>query len=299
MAGLLQAADLSNLVGRQHLGHDPVDTDLGADGFSGPTIVPGEQHHLETEGMEFAHRLRTGDLETIGHGDDARGRKHRDIALAEPDDHRGSSGPLGLIDSVEQCSVDRCEQRWPTDTEVRLHAVGGHLDGGDATPRDVGEIDHLSPDRRTGVLTISGGQDGPGDRMLGAGFDCGGRGQHHLGAEIPGGEDVDNLHAALGERSGLVENSDIHASGLLQHLAALDDDAELGAASGPDHDRSGCGEAERAGAGDDEHGDCGAEHVVRVMTGDGPARECEHGDAEHDRHEHTGDSIGEALDGSS
>ena len=50
--------------------------------------------------------------------------------------------------------------------------------------------------------------------------------------------------------------------GRLEHLAALDHDAELRAAAGADHDRGRRGETQRARAGDDEHRDRGGERLV-------------------------------------
>ena len=47
--------------------------------------------------------------------------------------------------------------------------------------------------------------------------------------------------------------------GRLEHLGALDQDAELGAAAGADQQRGGRGQAQRAGAGDDQHRDGGGE----------------------------------------
>ena len=49
------------------------------------------------------------------------------------------------------------------------------------------------------------------------------------------------------------------APGRLQHLRALDQDAELGAAAGADQQRGRRGQAERARAGDDQHRDRGGE----------------------------------------
>ena len=46
---------------------------------------------------------------------------------------------------------------------------------------------------------------------------------------------------------------------LLEHLGALDQDAELRAAAGADHERGRRRQAERARAGDDQHGDGGRE----------------------------------------
>ena len=64
---------------------------------------------------------------------------------------------------------------------------------------------------------------------------------------------------AGGDRAGLVEHDGVDPAGALEHLRALDEDAELGAAAGADQQRGRRGQAERAGAGDDEHGHRGGE----------------------------------------
>ena len=60
---------------------------------------------------------------------------------------------------------------------------------------------------------------------------------------------------ALGDRAGLVEDDGVDRGHPLQRLGVADEDAGLGAAAGRDHDRDRRRQAERAGAGDDEHAD--------------------------------------------
>ena len=78
-----------------------------------------------------------------------------------------------------------------------------------------------------------------------------------------GRDDVDERHAAGGDGAGLVEHDRVDLAGGLEHLGALDEDAELGAAAGADQQRGGRGQAERARAGDDQHGDGGGERGRR------------------------------------
>ena len=58
-----------------------------------------------------------------------------------------------------------------------------------------------------------------------------------------------------GQRAGLVEDDAVDPVRQLERLAAADQDARLGAAAGPDHDRRRRREAHRARAGDDEDAD--------------------------------------------
>ena len=78
-------------------------------------------------------------------------------------------------------------------------------------------------------------------------------------ARSPGRDDLGHRGLAPRQRPGLVEDDRRHPVGVLERLAAADEDPGLGAPPGPDHDRGRRGEAHRAGAGDDDHGDEGGE----------------------------------------
>ena len=82
-------------------------------------------------------------------------------------------------------------------------------------------------------------------------------------------------------------------------LAAANQDAELGAASGADHDGGGNGEPHGAGAGNDEDGDGGDERVEKpwLRPGEVPGGGGRDGDEYDHGNEDAGDAIGEALDG--
>ena len=94
-----------------------------------------------------------------------------------------------------------------------------------------------------------------------------------------------DTHAAVGDGAGLVEHDRRDPPRLLEHLRPLDQDPELRAAAGPDHERRGSREAECARAGDDQHGDGRGEGVRGVAGDDQPAGERQQGDADHDGHE--------------
>ena len=77
---------------------------------------------------------------------------------------------------------------------------------------------------------------------------------------------------------------------------SLDQQAELGAATGPDHERRrGC-EPERAGAGDDEDGDRGGEGERRPLARGEPVEQCRQREGDDDRDEDAGHPIGQPLD---
>ena len=79
---------------------------------------------------------------------------------------------------------------------------------------------------------------------------------------------------AFGQRAGLVDDQRVDLLQPLQRLGVLDQHAGLGAAADADHDRHRRGEAERAGAGDDQHGDRGDQRVgeARLRAPDRPRR---------------------------
>ena len=119
----------------------------------------------------------------------------------------------------------------------------------------------------------------------------------HVGALVTAdGLDVDQRHRAGRHRSGLVEHDRVHPSCGLEHLGTLDQETELSAAPGADEQRRRCRQAQRARAGDDQHGHGGAEGPLRVAGGEQPPDERGHGEPDHDRYEDRRDAIGEALD---
>ena len=93
-----------------------------------------------------------------------------------------------------------------------------------------------------------------------------------VGAAGPGNRlDGGHGHLAGGDRPGLVQDHGVDGAGGLQGLVALDEDAELGAAAGGHHQGGRGGQAERARAGDDQHGQGGAERVTGRAARQQPA----------------------------
>ena len=84
---------------------------------------------------------------------------------------------------------------------------------------------------------------------------------------------------------------------LLEDLRPLDQDAELRAAAGADHQRGRRRQTERARAGDDQHGDGGGERVAGVAGRERASRRASASEiADHDRHEDGRDAVDEPLD---
>ena len=97
--------------------------------------------------------------------------------------------------------------------------------------------------------------------------------------------------------AGLVDHQRVDRLHALQRLGVPDQHAVAGAAADADHDRHRRREAQRARAGDDQHGDRRdhAVGVARLRPERGPGRERQHRDQHHRRHEPFGDLVGEPL----
>ena len=120
-----------------------------------------------------------------------------------------------------------------------------------------------------------------------------------LSSNAVGGDDRDDLRLALGQRAGLVDHERVDLLHPLQRFGVLDQHAGLRAAADADHDRHRRGEAERAGAGDDQHGDGGDQPVgqaaARARTV-AQAAKASTATSDHGRHEPAGDLVGQPLD---
>ena len=114
---------------------------------------------------------------------------------------------------------------------------------------------------------------------------------------VAGGDDVDEGHLAGRHGAGLVEHDGVDRAGRLEDLGALDQDAELRAPAGADHQRGRRGQPEGAWAGDDQHRDRGGERGRRVVgrrCGE-PEAEGREGERDDDRDEDRRDTVGQPL----
>ena len=165
-------------------------------------------------------------------------------------------------------------------------------DPGDSEPR-------LAPEagdgRQLADLGPGGANDGQCNGMLGGGLDGACEPQDLPAACAVERRDSGQLHPALGDGAGLVEDDRVDPPGLLEDLRPLDQHAELRAASGADHERRRRGEAERTRAGDDQDRDGGGEGGARARSERKPTAERGERDDDHDRDEDRGDTIGQAL----
>ena len=120
-----------------------------------------------------------------------------------------------------------------------------------------------------------------------------------VASSVPGCAAIfDHPRAAFGQGAGLVDHQGGHPLQPLQRLGAAHQHAGLGAAADADHDRHRRGEAERAGAGDDQHADGGDQPIgqARLRPDEEPGEEGDDGDGDDGGHEPGGDLVGQALD---
>ena len=120
--------------------------------------------------------------------------------------------------------------------------------------------------QRRGRASRAAVDDRLGDRVLAAGLGGATR-REHLGLGPSRRSVVTPVRAgrAPGDGAGLVEDDGGEPPRLLERLAVADQDAELGGAAGADHDRGRRGQAEGAGAGDDQHRDRGGDRHRQVL----------------------------------
>ena len=109
------------------------------------------------------------------------------------------------------------------------------------------------------------------------------------------GVDGDDGHLAAGDGAGLVEHDGVDPAGRLEHLRPLDQDAELGAAAGADHERSRRREPEGARAGDDQHGHGRGERRATEPPVQQPAGERGERQPDDGRDEPRRDAVGQPL----
>ena len=232
------------------------------DSLGGLARVAGEQHRRQVECFERLDRLPARRLHGVDHGE----RRTRgpvpgdgDRAVAPPD--------------LDRMAFDRADDA------------------------DAGHVSKRRHRRKLSDLAARCGGDRLRDRVLRRRFH-GSRVPQDLGAARAVEEgDVRQLHPTLGDRSRLVEDDGGDALRALEDLGALDQDPELRAASGADHERGRRREPERARARDDQHGD-GRREGGRGIAGDcKPADEGREREDEHDRDEDARHAVDEALDG--
>ena len=123
------------------------------------------------------------------------------------------------------------------------------------------------------------------------------RGTQQLGAVGPAGMQRHNGGLSFGDGAGLVQHDGVNVVGDLQDLAGSDQDALPGAETRAHHDGGRRCQAQRAGAGDHQHGGKNLQHEGGGLSRQGPGHRRQGGNGDHHRHEHACYFIRQAGDG--
>ena len=263
----LQAADDVGLVGRQHLGDDLVDADLGGDGAGRRLVVAGQQHGPQTErpqrgdGLGGASSLTvSATTKTAGPSVPAGGDRGLPARLGGP------AGGVELGREVHAPTRPAApDARRPPRARRRRPRRRGPRGWRSPRRRAAGRAAAAALAMACAIGCSEASSSAPTRRSASSRVDAVGDG------------DLDEAHPAGGHRAGLVEHDRVDPAGGLQDLGALDEQAELGAAARADHERRRRGQPERARAGDDEHGHRGGEREGRALARAEP--EAQRGDA--------------------
>ena len=213
--------------------------------------VAGQQHDVESR----AHAARPPPSPPLG----AAGRRRR--ARRRPDAVAASTTRRAAVGGQPSAAPRRTLRRAPTPRPARAVPTTDHRAARPRPPRRncSGARSRRTRRRRAARRRRSRAASGCSE----PGSTAAARRKSPSSVTSAAGSTTDDHRSPLGQRAGLVEDHDRDVGRPLQRVAALDQDAQLGAAAGGHHDRGRHGEPHRARAGDDEHRDAG---------GEGPAR---------------------------
>jgi hypothetical protein len=257
------------------------------DGLRGRAVVAGEHDDADAQPSQGRERLRGRGLDRI------RDRDRAGEAPVDRHQHHGGAvvaQPLGL---ALQCAGRDAELRQEGGVAER-HRPALDRSGHALAARRV-EVGH----RRERDGALGGGvRDRAAERMLARALDAGREPQQLVLGDLSRAHNGDELRLAFGQGAGLVHHQRGDAFHPFERLGILDQNPGLRAAADPDHDRHRGGEAERAGAGDDQHRDGRHQPIGEPRFGaiDRPGREGGERDRDYGGHEPARHLIGETLD---
>ena len=218
----------------------------------GALVVTGEQHRPQAEPRSAAHGLALRRLDRVGDDEHARGR------TVPADDDGGATRRLGRRVAA------RARRRGAAPVGEELRPAD---DDGVAVDDAVhAEARGWRRTRHTGSARSSGSR----RRGDGAAIGCSEASSSEPASRRPVGASSRRPATTSTRLIGPVVTVPVLSSTMVstwrvdsEHLGALDQDAELRAAAGADHQRRRRGQPERARAGDDQHGDRGGERASR------------------------------------
>ena len=260
---------------------------MRCDGARAASVVAGHEDCL------YVHRVQPldGSRGACLHGI-AEGEQSEQPGLVGHIDQPGHGAPLrskaiGLRNEGVELDFQLVHQSRTTQTKLATAHDGCH-----ATPRDrmdvrgrchLDSLDCRSPQHRLG------------QRVLAPGLDRRARGEKFLSGTVRR-KGFHQCRLAFGQGPGLVEGDDANGMGNFESFGVFDEDAVSRRDAGAGHDRRGCCEAERTGAGDDQYRDGVEDGLFPLAGAEPPGKQRQPGDADDDRHEDRADAVDQTLD---
>ena len=204
---LLELGDLGGLVGRQHLGDDLVDAELGGDALGGGAAVAGEHDRPHAQ----LARARATASAAVSRGASATAM----TAAAWPSIATCTLGAAlagELVGARGEAVAARCP-RAPAGGRCRRRAGGRRPWRAAPWP---GTASNASARGSASPRVRSGLDDRLGERVLAVALGGGDEAQQLVLVDAVGGRDGDDLGLAAGERAGLVEHDGVERGGLLE-----------------------------------------------------------------------------------
>ena len=253
-AFLLKAADLGFLLLGQHLGHHLVYPHLVSHSPGGGGMVPGKEDHLAAQSFQLGNGLGAGRLGNVRHPNDthqfpAHGKVHGGLALGSHllagFFHLRGDGAVFLY--IVQVS--------PVDRAVQEHSPY-------PPPRHRLDLFHGS-DPKFHLLGLF--QNGLGQGVFAPRFQAGSQVDQELFGDFLLGGEADHPGLALGNGAGFIQHHRIAPTGDFQGGGGFEKDPAFGSHAAAHHHRHRGGQAQGAGAADDQHADGPGKGIAEAL----------------------------------
>ena len=113
----------------------------------------------------------------------------------------------------------------------------------------------------------------------------------------PERDHIGDFRLSPGDRTGLIQHHGIDGVGGFQCFPGFDQNTALRAFAGSHHNGDGSGKPQRAGAGDDQHGNADGQGKLKACAQEHPDQKGNQGDAHHGGNENPRDLIRQFRDG--
>ena len=109
--------------------------------------------------------------------------------------------------------------------------------------------------------------------------------------------DIRHTRLAARDRAGLIQRDDLRFPGFFQRNRRFEQNSVLRAEAVADHDRHRCGKSQRAGTGNDQHGNAPRQRIAEGLADQQPHDQRHDGNGNDRRNEHAGHPVGDLCDG--